>query len=113
MPSRWERLLESKPIPVIDHLIEEVSKLFADSLRKWPVEVDDADPVTTALLEANPKRPDDALFREAFRLARWDLGREFEAFDDYIRNMRFVAAGLTPDSKPLLLFHGLTIGLGW
>ena len=44
------------------------------------------------------------MFREAFRLARWDLSREFEAFDDYIRNMRFVAAGLGPDSRPLLLF---------
>ncbi len=104
MPSRWEQLLERKPIPIIDHLVEEVSKLFAESMRAWPLEVDDADPAVLALLEANPKRPDDGVFREAFRLARWDLGREFEAFDDYIRNMRFVAAGLSPDSRPLLLF---------
>lgn len=104
MPSRWEHLLETKPIPIIDHLVEEVSKLFAESMRAWPLEVDDADPATLALLIAHPRRPDDATFREAFRLARWDLGREFEAFDDYMRNMRFVAAGLGPDSKPLLLF---------
>jgi hypothetical protein len=104
MPSRWEHLLESKPIPIIDHLVEEFAKLFADSLRTWPPEVDDATPETIALIEANPKRPDDATYREAFRLARWDLGREFEAFDDYIRNMRFVAAGLSPDSKTVLLF---------
>ncbi|MBS1153393.1 MAG: hypothetical protein H6Q89_5091 [Myxococcaceae bacterium] len=104
MPSRWERLLESKPIPIIDHLVEEVSKLFADSLRAWPLEVDEADPAVLAVLEAYPRRPDDGTFREAFRLARWDLDREFEAFDDYIRNMRFVSAGLSPDSRPLLLF---------
>lgn len=104
MPSRWQHLLETKPIPVIDHLVGEVSKLFADSLRAWPVLVEDADPITAALLEAHPKRPDDQTFREAFRLARWDLAREFDAFDEYIRNMRFVAAGLAPDSKPLLLF---------
>jgi len=104
MPSRWERLLESKPIPIIDHLVEEVSKLFADSLRAWPLEVDEADPEVLAVLEAYPRRPDDGTFREAFRLARWDLDREFEAFDDYIRNMRFVSAGLSPDSRPLLLF---------
>jgi hypothetical protein len=104
MPSRWEHLLETKPIPIIDHLVEEVSKLFAESMRVWPLEVDDADPATIVLLKENPKRPADALFREAFRLARWDLGREFDAFDEYIRNMRFVAAGLAPDSKPLLLF---------
>ena len=104
MPSRWEHLLERKPIPIIDHLVEEVSKLFAESMRAWPLEVDDAEPATLALLVAHPKRPDDALFREAFRLARWDLGREFEAFDDYIRNMRFVEMGVPVDSRPLLLF---------
>ncbi len=104
MPSRWERLLETKPIPVIEHLIEEVSKLFAESIRVWPLEVEDADDATLALLKAQEKRPEDAVFREAFRLAKWDLGREFEAFDDYIRNMRFVAVGLPPDAKGLLLF---------
>ena len=104
MPSRWEHLLETKPIPVIDHLVEEVSKLFAQSLQSWPLEVDDAQAETLALLENHPTRPDDGTFREAFRLARWDLAREFGAFDDYIRNMRFVAVGLSPDSKPLLLF---------
>ncbi len=104
MPSRWEHLLERKPIPIIDHLVEEVSKLFADCMRTWPLEVDDPDAATLALLEAHPQRPDDATFREAFRLARWDLQREFDAFDDYIRNLRFVARGLSPDTKPLLLF---------
>ncbi len=104
MPSRWERLLETKPIPVIEHLIEEVSKLFAESMRAWPLEVEDADAGTLELLKAHEKRPEDAVFREAFRLARWDLGREFEAFDDYIRNMRFVAVGLPPETKGLLLF---------
>ena len=104
MPSRWEHLLETKPIPVIDHLVGEVSKLFAESLRAWPPDVDDADASTLALLIEHPTRPDDAMFREAFRLARWDLSREFEAFDDYIRNERFVAAGITLEAKPLLLF---------
>lgn len=104
MPSRWQHLLERKPIPIIDHLVEEVSKLFADSMRGWPLEVDDADPATLALLAAHPVRPGDGTFREAFRLARWDLGREFDAFDDYIRNVRWVAVGLGPDERPMLLF---------
>jgi hypothetical protein len=104
MPSRWERLLDSKPIPVLDHLIEEVAKLFAESLKRWPPEIDDATAPTLALLHERPLRPEDAMFREAFRLARWDLDREFDAFDDYIRNQRWLAAGLTPTDKPLLLF---------
>lgn len=104
MPSRWERLLESKPIPVLDHLIAEVAKLFAETLKAWPLEVDDADPATLALLKAHPLRPENALFAEAFRLARWDLDREFDAFDDYVRNQRWLAVGLTAESRPLLLF---------
>lgn len=104
MPSRWEHILEAKPIPILDHLVEELAKLFAESLRAWPLEVDDPDAATVALLAATEVRPDEATFREAFRLARWDLGREFEAFDDYIRNLRFVAMGVAPDSKPMLLF---------
>ena len=104
MTSRWERLLDSKPIPVIDHLEGEVAKLFAESLKTWPLDVEDADPATLILLQAHPVRPDPAMFQEAFRLARWDLDREFDAFDDYIRNERWLAVGLPIDARPLLLF---------
>lgn len=104
MPSRWERLLETKPIPILDHLVEETAKLFAETLRAWPLEVDEADPATLALLENHPKRPDEAAFREAFRLAKWDLNREFDAYDDYVRNVRWMAAGLPADTRPMLLF---------
>ena len=104
MPSRWERLLDSKPIPVIDHLEGEVAKLFAESLKAWPLDVEDADPATLTLLQAHPLRPEKAMFAEAFRLARWDLHREFDAFDDYVRNQRWLAAGLAPEARPLLLF---------
>lgn len=104
MPSRWERLLDSKPIPVIDHLIVEVAKLFAESLKAWPPEVEDPDPATLTLLQAHPLRPEETMYREAFRLARWDLDREFDAFDDYVRNQRWLAVGLAPGARPLLLF---------
>ncbi len=104
MSSRWERLLEAKPIPILDHLVEEVAKLFAETLKAWPVEVDEADAATRTLLENHPKRPDDAAFREAFRLAKWDLNREFDAYDDYIRNVRWMAVGLPADTRPMLLF---------
>ena len=104
MASRWEHLLDSKPIPILDHLISEVAKLFADSLKQWPLSIEDPDPSTVALMEANPVRPEDAVFREAFRLARWDLQREFDAFDDYIRNQRWLAVGLPAEKRPLLLF---------
>jgi hypothetical protein len=104
MASRWDHLLESKPIPVLDHLIAEVAKLFAESLKAWPLEVEDGDGATLTLLEAHPKRPGPIVFTEAFRLARWDLDREFDAFDDYIRNQRWLAVGLPNEAKPMLLF---------
>lgn len=102
MASRWDHLLDSKPVPVADYVLTEVSKLFAKDLSKWPFEIEDASAEVTALLEG--KRPGPLLLREAFRLARWDLQREHEAYDDYMRNRRFVEAGLVEADRALLLF---------
>jgi hypothetical protein len=106
-PTRWDLVLERKPIPVIEHLLEEVSKLFAEDLLSWPPVIDAFDPVTGAsmalLLADQPERPDARLFRQAFRLTRFDLSRDFDALDDYWRNMRFLEVGLTPGDKPMLM----------
>ncbi|MBL8933588.1 MAG: hypothetical protein JNM69_03495, partial [Archangium sp.] len=64
-PTRWDLILEQKPIPVIEHLLEEVSRLFVADLRTWPPRVDEFDPQTGAALEKllaeRPARPDDRL----------------------------------------------------
>ena len=44
------------------------------------------------------------MFREALRLARWDLEREHAAYDDYVRNRRYLERGLTEADRPALLF---------
>lgn len=107
-PTRWDLILEQKPIPVIEHLLEEVSRLFTADLRTWPPRVDEFDPQTGAALEKllaeRPARPDDRLFSQAFRLTRWDLSRDFEAIDDYWRNQRHLEVGLSPADKPMILF---------
>lgn len=107
-PTRWDRILEQKPIPVIEHLLEEVSKLFAADLRAWPPKVAEFDPQTGASLERllaeRPERPDDRVYGEALRLCRWDLSRDFDAVDDYWRNQRHLEGGLTPADKPMILF---------
>jgi hypothetical protein len=107
-PTRWDLILERKPIPVLEHLLEEVSKLFAKELAAWPPQVTEFDAQTgaavAALLAERPQRPDARVYAEALTLTRWDLAREFDALDDYWRNARFAAAGLTVADKPVLLF---------
>ncbi len=108
MASRWERLLDSKPIPILEHLLEEVSKLFAEDLSRWPLDVDDYTGASGAaiatLLRETPVRPRSAVWREAIRLARWDLEREFDAYDDYMRNERWRAKELTEKERALMVF---------
>jgi hypothetical protein len=106
--SKWERLLETKPIPLIDHLVEEAARLLAADLEQWPPPIQDLDPVAGArfapLLEPGSPRPDDRAYEEAFRLTRWELEHDLDAYDDYMRNRRWLERGLPPESKGVLLF---------
>lgn len=104
MPSRWDAILDLKPVPIREHLLDELARLFAGDLAQWPPALEEPSPEVLALLEAHPARPDDAVVRQAFQLARWDLERELLAFDDYVRNRRWREHGLPDGDKPLLLF---------
>ena len=107
-PSRWDALLDQKPIALTEHLLNEVAKLLARDLVKWPPPIQELDPVAgrpfEAVFEPDRPRPSEQAFAEAFRLARWELTRELDAYDDYMRNRRWVERGLAPDDKQLLLF---------
>lgn len=108
LPTRWDQILEQKPVPVLEHLLEELSKLFAGDLEKWPPPIDDFDPATgattAALLRDSPLRPDARLYREAFKLSRFDLSRQLDAQADYVRNQRWLEAGLAAKDRAMLLF---------
>lgn len=109
MANRWEQVLERKPVPIIEHLVDEVSKLFAADLAKWPLQVEDVQlgPESRAwakFLLPDAPEPSPVEWREAFRLAHWDLDNEIEAYDDYMRNQRWTEAGLVPEARALLLF---------
>lgn len=108
MPSRWDHLFDLKPIPLVDHLLDEVARLLAKDLQAWPPPVQDLDAATLGefapLFTEATRRPDPAVYTEALRLARWDLAREFDAFDDYVRNKRYLERGLSPDDRVPLLF---------
>lgn len=107
MTSRWDRLLDQKPVPLREHLLAEVARMLARELQAWPLAVQELDLATgrsfTALLSGDVPRPGPAVFAEARRLARWDLERATEASDDYFRNRRYVDAGLADADRPALL----------
>jgi hypothetical protein len=108
MPSRWDLLLDQKPIPLADHLLSEVAKLLAKDLGRWPLPVQEVDAVTgkqfEPLFASDRPRPSKQVYAEALQLARWELERELAAYDDYMRNRRWMEKGLAPDDKLALLF---------
>jgi hypothetical protein len=107
-PTKWDLILGQRPVPLVDHLLEEVSKLFAKDLSSWPPQIEAFGAATghniAELLANSPERPDIKLYAEAFRLTRLDLSRELDAYDDYLRNQRWVEAGLEVKDKAMLLF---------
>src|SRR5919198_1837815 len=108
MPSRWDLVLDARPMPIVEHLLDEVAKLLAADLSKWPLPVLELDADSgrafAPLLEPGSPRPDEAVFQEAFRVARWELEREFEASADYFRNRRYSERGLGDAARAPILF---------
>lgn len=104
MPSRWDAILELKPVPIREHLLDALSTLLAKDLEHWPPPLEDPSADTAALLQETPQRPAARLFREAFALARFEVEHAADAFDDYVRNRRWREAGLADRHKPVLLF---------
>jgi hypothetical protein len=109
MTSRWERLLEleKKPVPLIEHLLDEVARLLATDLRTWPLPILELDLQAAAgfevLLQPQAPRPPPQVFEQAFVVARWELERELEASSDYFRNRRYLAQGLTEADRTAIL----------
>lgn len=108
MASRWDYLFESKPVPLMDHMLEEVAKLLAKDLQQWPPPIQEIDLDVggqfAPLFTEPPPRPVRAVYDEALRLSRWELAREHEAYDDYMRNKRYLERGLAPTDRLVLLF---------
>lgn len=109
MASRWDHLFEARPVPVVDHLLEEVARLLAKELAQWPPPVQEVDLTTTspafaALLAGEHPRPSPAVYTEALGLARLELQRELDAYDDYMRNQRYLERGLAAADRTALLF---------
>ena len=107
MSDRWQRILDQKPVPLQQHLLAEAARLLLDELGRWPLPVEEIDPRSgagvAALLGPEAPRPSPAVFPASLRLVRWELGREHDAYDDYMRNRRYLEVGIPERERPLLL----------
>lgn len=105
--NRWEHLLDLRPVSLMEHLLEEAAKVLAGELAEWPLPIQDLDESTfdtfAPWFTAEALRPDPRAYREAFRLTDWELAREFDAVDDYMRNRRWMEAGLAVDDKAVVM----------
>jgi hypothetical protein len=108
MSTRWERLLDQKPVPLLEHLLDEVARLLNQQLKTWPLDIQELDTATGThfadFLTGDTERPPKEVFSESVRLARWELERATDSLDDYFRNRRYQAVGLTEAHRPALLF---------
>lgn len=107
MSDRWERILDQKPVPLQQHLLDEAARLLLGELGHWPLPVEEIDAQTgkglVDLLRTDAPRPSPAVLPAALRLVRWELGREHDAYDDYMRNRRYLDSGIAEGERPALL----------
>lgn len=108
MSSRWDRILDVKRTTLVDQLMTEAAKVLWEDLGTWPPPLEEIEAAGqrefATVLAAGSPLPPRAAFLEGIRLARLDLRREFEAFDEYVRNRRWGEAGLEDADKPAILF---------
>ncbi len=105
---RWEHLFAQKPIPLVEHLLEEAAKLLAKDLKQWPPPIEELDGAASQsfrkIASGERSQPPIEAYRQSFQLARWELRRDFAAYDDYVRNQRWTERGLSPGHRPDLLY---------
>ncbi len=108
MSTRWDALFDTRPVSLVAHALEEVAKTIARDLARWPPPIGELDPLTQGgfgiLFAPDARPPHPAILEEAFRLAHWSLSRELEAYDDYLKNRRYLAAGIPESDRTALLF---------
>lgn len=108
MSSRWDRILDVKRVTLVDQLMTEAAKILWEDFGTWPPPIEEIEAAGqrefAEMLAPGAPVPPRVAFLEGIRLARLDLRREFEAFDDYVRNRRWSEVGLEDADKPAILF---------
>jgi hypothetical protein len=84
----WMELVRT--VTAEEVIITEIAKAIADELSRWPPQLEWTDDLArerfAMLYDFDGPRPDPAALTEGFRLARWDLARQTDEMNYYLRN---------------------------
>jgi hypothetical protein len=85
---RWDFLYDRERQPVKEYLLERFAEQLAGQLRAWPPPFEEfvSVPLMKRWAEGLERRPPDEVLRLSLELARLDLGRETEAYEERMRN---------------------------
>jgi hypothetical protein len=85
---RWDFLHDVERQPVKGGILERFAEALAGDLRAWPPPFEShvAPELLRRWAAGLERRPPDAVVRLALELARLDLGREVEAYEERVRN---------------------------
>jgi hypothetical protein len=107
-PSKWDLILGAKPVPLVEHFLQQVVAVLGDDLLTWPPPLEGFDAASgqqfAGLFEEATKRPSLDVYRQAFGLTAWELQRNFEAIAEYFRNKRYLEWGVAESDKTMMLF---------
>jgi hypothetical protein len=106
--SKWDHVLDQKPRPLEDHLLDEMAKRLTKELAAFPPPIEGLEGPEAArfevLFEEPRTRPSDDVYRLAFRLARWELVRDIEAVAHFMRNGHYKPVAERPRDYLAMLF---------
>jgi hypothetical protein len=107
--SRWDWLYEVQPRLVKDVVLERVARELGDEIDRWPPrieswETEEARVRFQPLMEGRMGRPPRGPLRLALRLSRWDLQREYEIIDAYMKGEHFREDAPGPYDFDLAMF---------
>jgi hypothetical protein len=106
-PYEWIYERESQPLK--EYVLDEIAKGLAKVVEEFPPVIDewereDLRARFEPLLARRTGRPPLDVVREAVGLYRLELERDIEAIDQYMREERWRAAGLSEDDRELVVF---------
>lgn len=105
----YEWLYQSESQPLKSFVLDEVAKLLAAAVESFPPIIEEWERPEMRerfepLLARVRGRPSDASVKIALRLYRWELEREVEAIDAWMRGEHWRETGAGPEDLELALF---------
>lgn len=105
----YEWIYERQAQPLKEYVLDEVAKLLAQAVEEFPPRIEEWEREDVRrrfepLLAEAAGRPEKPVVRVALKLFSWELERDVEAIDDYMRNERWQSEQLSPRDRELAIF---------